>query len=131
MAFKNNQEDSDIISEINITPLVDVMLVLMIIFLITAPLIKYSVEISLPKTENKINKINQPINLYLDKDGNIFWNDKKISEEEFSNKISEVNKDKTLQLAADKNVAYEHIAKILLATQKHEIGNIGFVIEEK
>lgn len=131
MAFSTNKNNKRL-AEINVTPLVDVMLVLMIIFLVTAPLLKYSVEIDIPKTsENNLKKYDEPTSLVIDKLGNLYWNDEKITDGEFEKKIDKLDDKDILQISADKEAKYDDIAHILILIKTHNISNIGFLIEEK
>lgn len=131
MAF-NPSKNNKRLAEINVTPLVDVMLVLMIIFLVTAPLMKYSVNIDIPKTtETNLKKYNEPTSLIIDKKGQIYWNDEAITFENFNNKLNNFKDDDILQIVADKETQYQYIAKILVKIKSKNINNIGFVIEEE
>ena len=77
MSFNIDGDDDEIISEINMTPLVDVMLVLLIIFIITVPVLTHSVKIDLPRASNQPNEVqNKPISISVNQQGQIFWDDK-------------------------------------------------------
>lgn len=129
MAFSSNRNNRRL-SEINITPLVDVMLVLMIIFLVTAPLMKYSVEIALPKTvEKNIKKVEEPVRLFVDKKGDLFWNEELLTKDQFRKKIADFDKNRVLQIAADKESDYQFITYILVEARSNGVNNIGFLLE--
>jgi len=118
-------------SEINTTPLVDVMLVLLIIFIITAPLITNTVTVNLPST-NSTASPEKPdvINLSLDAVGRIFWNDKQIDEKDLPARFAEAAKGKSepeLHLRADKDTRYQKITEIMTEAQKAGIHKLGFL----
>ncbi len=118
-------------SEINTTPLVDVMLVLLIIFIITTPLITNSININLPsnKSTASIEKPNV-INLGLDADGNLFWNGKTINQKDLPQLLAGATKNKTdteLHLQADRDTHYQKITEIMTEAGKAGITKMGFV----
>src|SRR3989338_2793519 len=120
------------LSEINMTPLVDVMLVLLVIFLVKAPVINSAINLNLPQeaaseiTEEKIVAIS------INKDGQYFINDRAISFDELSNELSAIAKNNPKQhihLRADADVAYSKVSHVLAAVQKMGLTNIGFITE--
>ena len=131
MAFKPQSEEESALSEINITPLVDVMLVLVIILLVTAPLLTQSVQVKLPKTaETVADTQNQPLQLGIDAEGGITLN--KISITDLPslelNLKSELAKDAEIgvHLYADKAVVYAKVAEVMAAVQHSGISKIAF-----
>jgi biopolymer transport protein ExbD len=134
MAFGGGlDDDSEVMNEINMTPLVDVMLVLLIIFIITVPVLTHSVKVDLPRAENTLNEIKpETINLAVDAEGKIFWNETQITIEELDSRlITEANK-KTqpeIHIRGDKSVDYEHVIKTMAAVQRAGILKLGFVTE--
>lgn len=118
-------------SEINTTPLVDVMLVLLIIFMVTAPLITNTVNINLPnsKTAASPEKPNV-INLSIDAQGNLSFNKKTISDADLpqllQNEVTK-NKDTELRLQADRDTRYQKITDIMTEANKAGISKLGFV----
>ena len=117
-------------SEINTTPLVDVMLVLLIIFIVTAPLITSNVNINLPTSKSSASQ-DKPniINIGLDDKGRLFWNNKEIKEQDLSRLLSEAAQDKPnteIRLQADRNTRYEQITKIMTEAQSAKINKLGF-----
>ncbi|MBT4922505.1 MAG: biopolymer transporter ExbD [Rickettsiales bacterium] len=129
-------DDKPIFSEINMTPLVDIMLVLMIIFLITAPILTHSIDIELPKTEAGVSleKNTKPLNLSISENGDIFNDRNKISLQDLDNildKIAKEKPDKEIIINADKNSRYEIIAIVLSELKKHKLSNIGLITEIK
>lgn len=122
------------ISEINTTPLVDVMLVLLIIFLITIPVITQTVKLELPKVYNEPTKTKpENISLSIDKDGQVFWNAALVKDEEtLLNKIKgEAVKDPQpeIHVRADELTRYEYVGKVILLTQRSGIRKVGFLTE--
>lgn len=118
-------------SEINTTPLVDVMLVLLIIFIVTAPLLTHSIRVDLP-VAGSASTPEKPdiITLSLNREGRLFWNDAPIGEAELSARLAEAGNRKSkpeLHLRADRDTRYQRIAEIMTAAQKAGIQKLGFV----
>ncbi len=120
-------------SEINVVPLVDVMLVLLIIFIITAPLLTHSVKIDLPKAESTPNKTKpERVELAIRADGSIFWNGEPVQKEELETRFVATVKvaPKTeLHIRADKQTHYEHVAKAMSMAAKAGLVKIGFITD--
>jgi len=136
MAFKTQSENEDAMSEINVTPLVDVMLVLVIILLVTAPLLTQSVHVTLPKTtETTANVTEQPLQLGINDQGVITLNKQSIEnlaalETTLKNELVK-NPEVALHLYADKGVIYEKLAAVLATVQHAGIAKIAFVTVEQ
>jgi biopolymer transport protein TolR len=122
-------------SDINMTPLVDVMLVLVVIFIITAPLMTSAIKLDLPKTEAA-----QPVDaskfvaIVVDKTGQIFLNDQVTSLTQLSDslfKTAQLSKDTEVQLRADEAVPYGKVVEVMGVAQKAGLSRIGFVAEAK
>jgi biopolymer transport protein TolR len=120
-------------SEINMTPLVDVMLVLVAIFILTAPLLASSIKLDLPKTEAA-----QPgdapkfVTVVVDRAGQAFLNDQPVAQPELTAKLlqtAQVNPDTEVQLRADAAVPYGRIVEVMGAAQKAGLNRIGFVAD--
>ncbi|MCS7164229.1 MAG: ExbD/TolR family protein [Thermodesulfovibrio sp.] len=120
------------IADINVTPLVDVMLVLLIIFMITAPLLKQGIDVNLPKAKGKSLDETEKINIVITKEGNIFLNDKMINKDGLPQLLS-VYKDTNTSviLKADKDVPYGLVAEIIGEIKASGIEKIGIVTEPK
>ena len=118
-------------AEINTTPLVDVMLVLLIIFIVTAPLITNNVSVNLPKTKSTASPQKPTVvKVGLNEKGQMFWNGTEISKADLATLFSDVARDKPdteLQLEADKNSRYEEITEIMVEAQKAGITKLGFI----
>ena len=113
-------------SEINVTPFVDIMLVLLIIFMVAAPLLSVGIEVDLPNTKAKPLAIEKerPLTLTLDRDDNIFINEVKINIEELRPKLLAIKKEREtdeIYLRASKDIEYQKVARLLAL-----VGNIGY-----
>jgi biopolymer transport protein ExbD len=133
MAFGSFDEAgvSQPMAEINTTPLVDVMLVLLVIFIITAPLFQQAVPIDLPQvTATKLEEKPQVIQLAIDADGRIFWNGEAIGRAELDQRFAEASvRQPELHLRADRGVRYEKVADVMAAAQRANIAKIAFLTE--
>lgn len=123
-------------AEINMTPLVDVMLVLLIIFMVTTPLITNTNNVNLPKTTSLKSKEDKKYaTIAIDEKGQIFWNKEMINDEQLSINLSEYassnnDQDKQIRLEADLNTRYEEIAKIMTEVKRCGIEKLGFVTKK-
>jgi len=118
-------------AEINTTPLVDVMLVLLVIFIITAPLFQQAVPIDLPKVSaTKIEDQPETIQLAVDAEGNIFWNGQALPREALDSRFAAAGPGQPeLHLRADRGVRYEKVADVMAAAQRAGLVKIAFVTE--
>lgn len=136
MAFKPQSESEDAMSDINVTPLVDVMLVLVIILLVTAPLLTQSVNVTLPKTaETTADTKQQPLQLGIDAQGLITLNKAPIAdlaalETALKDELAR-NPETGLHLYADQAVVYARVAEVMAAVQHAGITKIAFVTVEQ
>ncbi|HEY9097815.1 MAG TPA: biopolymer transporter ExbD [Thiobacillus sp.] len=121
------------VAEINVVPLVDVMLVLLVIFIITAPLLTHSVKIDLPKASSTPN-ITRPehIEFGIREHGMLFWNGAPVSRQELEARFAvEANKQPPpeLHIRADRHAHYETVAQVMSAAAKAGLVRIGFVTD--
>lgn len=120
-------------SEINTTPLVDVMLVLLIIFMITAPLLTHAVKIDLPKASSQAtDEKPQTISLALRADGQLFWNDQALPEAELPTRLAEAasrQPQPELHLRADRETRYQKIAEVMSAARQAGVQKMGFITQ--
>jgi len=120
-------------SDINMTPLIDVMLVLLVIFMITAPLMASSLKLDLPKTEaGQPNDAPQFISVALDAQGRLYVGDEPVDAPTFAARVTEAarrNPQTEVQLRADQGVAYGRVAELIGVVQKAGLNRIGFVTE--
>jgi biopolymer transport protein ExbD len=124
-------EHTQPMSEINTTPLVDVMLVLLVIFIITAPLLSHAVKIDLPQaTSQPLEEKPEVIDLAVDAEGKLFWNDAEIQAADLAGKLQEEagkQQQSELQIRADKNTRYQVLAEVLAKAQTAGMKKVGFV----
>ena len=137
MAFSSGNESGGPMAEINVTPLVDVMLVLLIIFMITAPLMSHKVKVELPKAtlaEKPESKPVPPITLAVTQEGNMFWNDQPISLGQLESRLS-VEAQKTPQpsinVRGDRTTKYRTVAEVVRIAQAQGMRRVGFVAENE
>ena len=120
-------------SEINVTPLVDVMLVLVVIFIITAPLLASAIRLDLPKTDAaKAVETPRFVTLVVDKSGQAFLNDKPLPLDELARSLMQAasqDPDTEVQLRADEAVPYGKVVQMMGVAQKAGLSRIGFVAE--
>lgn len=128
-----NAQDDEEISEINMTPLVDVMLVLLIIFIITVPVITHSVKVDLPQASNLPTEVKpKVVTVSVQKNGELLWNDEpmQLADMEQRFKITATQaKDTEVRIQGDKAVAYEEVIKVMAAAQRAGIQKLGFITE--
>ena len=132
--FNDNKHGSPM-AEINVTPMVDVMLVLLVIFIITAPLFTHAIKLDLPNAQSTpAPEKPDTISLSINGEGAIFWNNDPISQGELETKLSAAAQKKPmpeLQLRADKSTRYEVIAQVMAAAQGNGLTKLGFVTDAK
>jgi biopolymer transport protein TolR len=120
-------------SEINVTPLVDVMLVLVVIFIITAPLLASSIKLDLPKTDAaQAGEVPKFVTVVIDKSAQVFLNDQKTDLAllaESLKKMSAANPDTEVQLRADEAVPYGRVVEVMGVAQKAGLNHIGFIAQ--
>ena len=133
MAFQLGDDDAQSMNEMNLIPLIDIMLVLMIIFLLTATVLNPTVPLTLPKTSASMNE--QPaevIQISVDKDAGIFWDSEAISIDELESRLaaeSAKGTDPSIQLRADKDSKYDTVAQVLASASQAGLSKIAFVNE--
>jgi biopolymer transport protein ExbD len=131
--FERGHAPAQPMAEINVTPLVDVMLVLLVIFIITAPLLARALKLDLPQLDAPPAAVQpQTIQLTIDAGGGLRWNAEPVASEELAARLAVAGRESPqpeLHLGADKAVRYEHVAAVLAAAQKAGMKQIGFVTE--
>ena len=132
MGSLGDSED-DFNPEINTTPLVDVMLVLLIIFMITIPVMNHAVKIDLPRATNQPNETKpENINLSVDENGAFWWNTEQISPEELQARINAAasqDPQPEIHIRGARTVQYEKVAQIMAAVQRAGLRKIGFPLD--
>ena len=135
MAFGTQDDTDEVMNEINMTPMVDIMLVLLIIFIITIPVMKHSVNIDLPRATNEAQNIKpQTVRLSVDAAGRYFLNEAPITDEELAPQLKAAaaqNPQPDLHIRGDKAVRYERVAQAMAVAQQAGLRKIGFITEPK
>lgn len=133
MAFHLSTQRRAAMSEINVTPLVDVMLVLLIIFMVTAPMMQEGISVELPQAQGKpITKeqVKEEIVISVSGPGNIFVNDSAVEEGELGQKVLDAMKKETagdVYLRADKTVPYGTVVRIMATLKNAGVNNLGMI----
>ena len=135
MAFGTQDDPDEVMNEINMTPLVDVMLVLLIIFIITVPVMKHAVNVDLPRASNQRQESKpETIQLSVDAQGSYYWNEAKVEDARLP-ELLQAEAAKTpqpdLHIRGDKAVRYERVAQAMAAAQQAGVKKIGFITEPK
>ncbi len=135
MAFASFEdgEDNEPLAEINMVPLIDVMLVLLIIFMVTAPLLTHAVKVDLPKAASSANISKQDaIQLNIDANGQVFWNGEKIDAGQLNAKLAESAaraQQPELHIGAERTTPYEKVAQVMSEAARLGVTRIGFVTD--
>lgn len=134
MKFGPTQDDTPVMSTINTTPLVDVMLVLLIIFLITIPVVTTSIQVNLPKERVALRETPPgSITISVNQKGDIFWYDARIESIavliEKLKVASQTTPQPQIQVRGDQRARYESVGKVLLACQQAGIAKVAFITE--
>jgi biopolymer transport protein ExbD len=135
MAFASfdSKNASAPMSEINMVPLIDVMLVLLVIFIITAPLLTQAVKLELPKASSQINDLRpEKVEFSIDASGTLYWNGETINRAEASRRFELEGKKQPqpeVHLRADQAVAYRYVAQTLADASKAGLTKVGFISE--
>ncbi|MEJ6003636.1 biopolymer transporter ExbD [Paucibacter sediminis] len=134
MNVGSSSGDDEVVSAINTTPLVDVMLVLLIIFLITIPVVTQSVALNLPKETNQV-RVTKPENIEIavTKDGDVYWYTALVPDNEALvtrlKKVSVLNPQPEVHIRGDDKARYESVGRVMVACQRAGILKISFVTE--
>ncbi len=136
MAMSAGGNDGGVMSEINVTPLVDVMLVLLIIFMITAPLLNHKIKVAVPDANPKAakQKVVKPIDLAIKEDGTMYWNDRQVSHALLVANLKQVasqNPQPELQIRAYKSLKVGDIKDVLKAAKASGMVHIAFITTGK
>ncbi len=133
MAIGTQDNSDEVMSEINMIPFIDVMLVLLIIFIITVPVIQHAVNVELPQASNqKVLDKPENIRLAVDAEGQYFWNDRRVVDEELAGLLGAAASQQPqpeLHIRGDKAVRYERVAQVMAAAQRAGLSKIGFITE--
>ena len=120
--------------DINMTPLIDVLLVLLVMFIITIPVITQSVKVDLPKAANIPTQTKpENVNIAVDREGNVFWNTMLVpTQEALLHRIKSVavmNPQPEIHVRGDRGTAYEHVGRVIVLVQRGGIQKVGFITE--
>jgi len=134
MAFQPGKDDDGVLADINVTPLVDVMLVLLIIFMIAAPMLHQGIEVALPRAQakNLPLKVEDPIVLSIDRDGQVYLRETRIPNEDLVDRLKAqlaARPEDTVFLKGDRDVAYGRVIDVLDTLQRGGIQHVGMVTE--
>jgi biopolymer transport protein ExbD len=127
-------DDGRTMSEINTTPLVDVMLVLLIVFMITIPVITHTVPVDLPRVRNQATKTApENINVSVNRDGQVFWNQSLVPNNDMLleqlKTIAVIVPQPEIHVRADQLTRYEHVGRVILSAQRAGIQKVGFITQ--
>lgn len=136
-AFQNMgasaEEDERTMSEINTTPLVDVMLVLLIVFMITIPVVTQTVPLELPKVENIPTETKpENINISVNSQGQIFWNGLLVNNDQLLTRLEGIATQQPqpeVHVRADQQTRYEYVGRVIVSAQRKGIMKVGFITE--
>ena len=134
MAFHLRDEQDDVMGDINVTPLVDVMLVLLIIFMVATPMLHQGIQVALPRAEarNLPLKVQDPIVLSINRDGEVFLRDARVPLAELADRIKDRlagRPDDTVFLKGDRGVPYGRVIEVLDRLHRSGIVHVGMVTE--
>ena len=129
----SDESGSRPMNEINVTPLVDVMLVLLVVFIVTAPLFTHSIKIDLPRVQTQVN-LEKPdvVTLAVDGEGRFFWNNQPLDRGQLSARLREAAERQPqpeLHVRADRETRYQLLADVLAEAQRVRLQRVGFVTD--
>lgn len=133
--FGDDANDDALMNEINMTPLVDVMLVLLIVFMVTIPAMQHALKINLPRVASQpVSTATLHVDVGVAADGSFLWNGERVSDDTFSSNLRAAASAKPqpeLRLHADRNVRYERVADVMSLAHEAGIAQLGFVTDPR
>jgi biopolymer transport protein ExbD len=134
MQMGGGEDEDDLVASINTTPLVDVMLVLLIIFLITIPVVTHTIPVQLPLDHNQALKTKpENINISIDKQGDIFWDQTLVPNQtsltDQLKKAAVMVPQPTIEIRGDRQAQYKSVGEVLFVAQELGITKVGFIID--
>lgn len=131
MAFNLGEENEQGMNEMNLIPLIDIMLVLMIIFLVTATVVNPAIPLTLPKTDaSQLEPPPKPITISIDAKGQVSWGEDKVGLDELATRMNLAAQDAkkpSLQIRADKDARYDTVAQVMARASKAGLSDLAFV----
>ncbi|MFN4022459.1 MAG: ExbD/TolR family protein [Hydrogenophilus thermoluteolus] len=127
-----DENGGDLNSEINMIPLIDVMLVLLIVFIVTITVIKHSISVSLPKATMDADKTEEPVKIVVASDGTYFWNNEVVDLQELEARLEDIASKSDIpgvQVLGDRSVSYEKVVQLLALVSRSGIQSVGLVTE--
>ncbi|HTZ00369.1 MAG TPA: biopolymer transporter ExbD [Rhodocyclaceae bacterium] len=118
------------LAEINMVPMIDVMLVLLVIFMVTVPLLTHSVEVDLPRATASASQPPEHMDLVVREDGALFWNNEPVTADRLAGLMADAGRQAPppeLRILADRRTAYEHLAKAMALASRSGLGHMAFV----
>ena len=137
MAFGglSNQRGAQPLAEINMIPLIDVMLVLLVIFIVTAPLLTHAVKVDLPRAASRVNVVEREnIHLSIDAAGRVYWNGERLEADARRQRMSEAARrdpQPEMQIRADGDLAYKQVVAVMADAARAGLTRIGFVTDPR
>lgn len=133
MAFSSQSDGDDVLSEINVTPLVDVMLVLLVVFIVTAPLLNNAITVNLPKASaTKLADSSTPVTISVNAEGNVYIDKQAVAlaalEPELKSRHNS-NPEQTYHLNSDESVKYGSVAKVMAAIERSGITKLAVITQ--
>ena len=131
MSLPSRSRDRRVLSEINVTPMVDVMLVLLVIFMVTAPMLQRGTDVQLPQVQHSDLKEQSRLTLTLTREGRIFLNNEEVPKAELQNRLVAAarNRERTVQFRGDSHVSYGLVIEVMDAMKGAGIETVGMITE--
>jgi len=131
MSLPSRSRDRRVLSEINVTPMVDVMLVLLVIFMVTAPMLQRGTDVQLPQAQHSALKEQERLTLTLTREGRIFLNSDEVPRAELRDRLVAVTRgrDRTVQFRGDSQVSYGLVIAVMDAMKAAGIDTVGMITE--
>ena len=131
MSLPSRSRDRRVLSEINVTPMVDVMLVLLVIFMVTAPMLQRGTDVQLPQVQHSDLKEQSRLTLTLTREGRIFLNNDEVPRAELQDRLAAAtrNRERTVQFRGDSHVSYGLVIEVMDAMKGAGIETVGMITE--